>query len=397
VAAGQTETSEPATPPDVTPAVMTATVPAKVAADETAATASVAPVVAPVVAAPAAPPVVPVFYPWSGLKTEQDTFDWIQLKSGEWLKGKINSFYEETLEFDSEKMDLREFDWEDVIMVRSPRLNSLRFEKSGKADGSLLINATEVRVVSDDGTTTYPRAELLAITPTGRRERNHWSGKLSAGLNLRSGNTAETKYNVQATLNRRTPETRLSLDYLGNYTHTNGKTSEENQRFTATFDYFLSRKLYVRLPDAEYYRDPLQNIESRYTLGTGIGYDLISKNRLKWDVAVGPAYQVTKYTSVEAGQEGEEQSTALVLGTHVEVELTKQLDWILDYRGQFAKEGAGGAIQHANSTLEFEIHKRLTLDLSFIWDGVSNPKTGADGVTPVPNDYRLITSLGIDF
>src|SRR5215471_12187969 len=38
--------------------------------------------------------------------TGNDGFDWIELRSGEWLKGKIKSLQDEKLEFDSEELDL---------------------------------------------------------------------------------------------------------------------------------------------------------------------------------------------------------------------------------------------------------------------------------------------------
>ena len=47
--------------------------------------------------------------------------------------------------------------------------------------------------------------------------------------------------------------------------------------------------------------------------------------------------------------------------------------------------------------LGFEIRKRLKLDLSFVWDRITSPKTESDGITPTPDDFRLITSLGVDF
>jgi putative salt-induced outer membrane protein YdiY len=345
-----------------------------------------------------APAVVPGFYPWSGLRADQDTFDWIQLKSGEWLKGKIKGMQEYNLDFDSEKLDQLTFKWDDVRIVRSPMPNGLRFDQAGTVAGSLLITADEVNVISAEGTKTYPRADLLAITPTGEKERNHWSGKLTAGLNLRSGNTKETSYNVNATLQRRTPLTRLKLDYLGNFSDINGVTSEENQRFSTLFDYFLSRQWYVRFPDAEYYRDPLQNIKDRLTFGGAVGYDIFRTAKFEWDVSAGPAYSSTRFISVEAGKSPEERSMAGVFSTHLDWQVTDKIEWILDYRGQASgKKSSGGTTQHANSTVEFEVHKRLKLDVSFIWDRVGAPKTDLSGVTHNPDDFRLITSVGVDF
>src|SRR6185369_5914014 len=58
----------------------------------------------------------------------EESFDWIQLKSGEWLKGKIKSLQDEKLEFDSEELNLLTFDWKDIRALRSPRLQSVWIE-----------------------------------------------------------------------------------------------------------------------------------------------------------------------------------------------------------------------------------------------------------------------------
>lgn len=41
-------------------------------------------------------------------------FDWVQLTSGEWLKGEIKSMYNESVEFDSDKLNLLRIDLQDV-------------------------------------------------------------------------------------------------------------------------------------------------------------------------------------------------------------------------------------------------------------------------------------------
>ena len=223
-----------------------------------------------------------LFSAWDTGPSGDDGFDWIQLKSGEWLKGKVKSLQEEKLEFDSEELNLFTFDWKDIHTVRSPRLNSVRIEKLKPVDGSLIVTTNEVQVITPTATNTYPRADLLTIAPTGNRELDKWSGKISAGLSFRSGNT-------HATLQRRTPGTRLSLDYLGNYGKVNGVETEDNHWFSGQFDHFLSRRLYTRVPDIEYFRDPLQNLSHRLTVGAGVGYDLVKTPRTEWNVTVSPS------------------------------------------------------------------------------------------------------------
>lgn len=329
--------------------------------------------------------------------TGTDGFDWIQLKSGEWLKGKIKSLQDERLEFNSEELDLLSFDWESVRTVRSPRLVSVRIEKLKPVDGSILVTTNEVQVVTAASTNSYPRAELLAITPTGNREVDKWTGKLSAGVSFRAGNTRETDADVHASIQRRTPDTRLNLDYLGNYSKVNGEEVEQNHRFTGEFDYFLSRRLYIRVPEVEYVRDPFQNLDHRLTLGAGLGYDLVKTPRTEWNVTLSPSYQRNWFDSVETGDRTTADSAALVLSTRFDTELTQRLDFIFEYRGQLSRKETGNDTHHAMTTLEFEIHKRLKLDLSLVWDRTSNPQTEAGGGTPTPDDFRLITSLGIDF
>ena len=329
--------------------------------------------------------------------TGDDGFDWIQLKSGEWLKGHIKSLQDERLEFDSEELNLLTFDWKDIHTVRSPRLVSVRIEKLKPMDGSILVTTNEVQVVTATATNLYPRTNLLAITPTGNREVDKWTGKLSAGFSFRAGNTRETDVDIHTAIQRRTPDTRLNFDYLGNYGKINGEEVEQNHRFIGQFDYFLSRRLYVRVPDVEYYRDPLQNLDHRLTLGVGVGYDLVKTPRTEWNVTISPSWQRNWFDSVEAGESTTASSGALVLSTRFDTELTQRLDFIFEYRGQLTRKETGNDTHHAVTTLEFEIHKRLKLDLSFVWDRIGNPQAESSGATPTADDFRLITSLGVDF
>lgn len=326
-----------------------------------------------------------------------DGFDWIELKSGEWLKGRIKSLQNDLLEFDSEELNFLTFDWNKIRSVRSSRLVSVRIENLKPVDGTILVTTNQVAVVTPNSTNAYPRANLLAITPTGNREVDKWTGNVSAGVSFRSGNTRETDFNVQSTIKRQTPDTRLNFDYLGNYGKINGEEVEQNHRFIGRFDYFLSRRLYVRVPDVEYFRDPLQNLNHRMTVGAGVGYDLIKTPRSEWNVTLSPSWQRNWFDSVEPGDANTANSAALVMSTRFETELTHRLDFIFEYRGQLTRKDTGNDTHHAVTTLEFEIHKQLKLDLSLVWDRISYPKVEYDGVTPTPDDFRLITSLGVDF
>jgi len=329
--------------------------------------------------------------------TGNDGFDWIELKSGEWLKGRIKSMQQEKLEFDSEELDVHTWDWRDIRTVRSSRMQSMRFGDKEVIDGALLITGNKVQVVNAAGTNTFPRAKLLAITPTGNRERDKWSMDISLGMSSRQGNVSEVSNNSHFVLRRQTPLTRQEFEYIGNYGKIDGVVNKDDQRFLVNSDFYLTRQFFIRAPDLEYFHDAQQNIADRYTLGGSVGYDLIRTPRTELEFTLGPAYQRNIYTSVEPGTSTTASSLALVLGSTFDIELTKRLDFLFEYRGQFTSKATGSNLHHTMATLEFEIHKHLTLDLSLVWDRIAKSETGADGVKPKSDDLQFITSLGIHF
>jgi hypothetical protein len=142
-----------------------------------------------------------------------DGFDWIQLKSGEWLKGELRAMQDRKLDFTSKELKDQTFDWKDIRQVRSPRTMDALFLKGDKVSGTVTITPEQV-TVGGAVPESRPRDTLQSLTPGWAKERNYWSGKGSAGLTLRSGNTESIDYNAQAHLQRRTPATRLSLDYI---------------------------------------------------------------------------------------------------------------------------------------------------------------------------------------
>jgi len=56
---------------------------------------------------------------WGASSVFPKNFDWIQLTSGEWLKGDLKVFYTDSLDFESEELDLLTFDWMDIQQIRS--------------------------------------------------------------------------------------------------------------------------------------------------------------------------------------------------------------------------------------------------------------------------------------
>ena len=185
-------------------------------------------------------------FKWETSKPTVTDFDWIQLVSGEWLKGEIKSMFKEKLEFDSDKLDLLTLDWEDVKYLETHIPGRAFIEGHGRVVGYLEINQSEVIVTSGDTVQVFDRSELVSFITGGEEELDFWSAKLTLGLNVRSGNTDQIDYTAKANIKRQTSFSRFIADYIGNISSTSDIETTNNHRITATTDRFKTRRFFLR-------------------------------------------------------------------------------------------------------------------------------------------------------
>ncbi len=336
---------------------------------------------------------------WQPLAVE---YDWVQLTSGEWLKGEMKAMYSEKLEFDSDKLDLLTIDWEDVKFLKSHRHSHVNLETMGQVTGQLEVSGDNIKMTNGDKVLEFDRIEIISFAPAGDREIDLWALKFTVSLNIRSGNTKQVDYAAQASAKRRTAKSRLSIDYLGNISKTDvsGGTFEEtinNHRLNAGLDIYATRYFFYTPLTGEYYSDPFQNIDRRITLGVGVGYTFYDTAKLEWQINGGPAYISTRYISVLPGEDVKVTAPALTLGTDLDYEINSKTDFIFKYNLQASKAKVGGFTHHLIATIENELTGQLDLNVSFVWDRISQPTTDDTGNVPSPDDYRLLLGVSYSF
>ena len=333
---------------------------------------------------------------WQPPPPMPDEWDWIQLTSGEWLKGEIIAMYDENLEFDSDELDEMTLDWGDIQEIRSGGTMQIGFLKDVVATGKLFVDGDIVRVMGEEDQ-SFPRSDLLTITADTPKEINHWAGKITLGANIREGNTEQVEISSKASIKRRTPKNRVNFDYLGNFNRTFDEVAADNQRINAGWNRYFSKRFFWTPAYGEYYRDPFQNIASRWTLGMGLGYTMIDTKKIDWEVNGGLAYRTTQFDDVLEGESESANTPALVFGTIYDHELTKSIDFIFDYRFYIVNEESGTYTHHMLTGLEFELTSLFDFDITLVWDRIQDPREASDGIFPEQDDFRLTFGLGIDF
>jgi hypothetical protein len=334
---------------------------------------------------------------WKPPGVGNDGADWLQLKSGEWLRGDLKYIQNKELEFDSDEMDQQTLKLKDVRALYTAHRVFTQFENREPVYGQVVIS-NELVTVNGAEPLSLHRDLLLGITPSGgKRGINNWSGDFSLGLSLQSGNNEQTTVNTSAELARRTPNTTLLIDYLGNYSQVNNVQSANNDRVNTSYDVRLNHDWFLRPVQLEYYHDSLANISYRLTGGASVGYYIFDRTGLEWTVSAGPGYQYTRFSTVEDGQADTASTPAGVLTSNFKQDITQRLTFKQTWQSTFTEREAGQYTHHAVTTLEFEIKKHLNLDVSFIWDYLQNPQTRSDGAVPQKSDYYLTVGFGVRF
>jgi putative salt-induced outer membrane protein YdiY len=299
--------------------------------------------------------------------------------------------------FDSDELDELEIDWEDITALRSPRLHTYVFEGRRVYTGTASMTDERITVATEEKEYAFRRRELVRIVSGDQSELNWWSGDLSLGLTARSGNTDSTDLTGILDVTREAAITRFGVQYNGAISTLDNAETANNHRASLALDIYLSRRFFVTAPSVAYYRDKFVNIDMQVSPGLGLGYDLIKRKRIDWEIGLGVVYQYTQFISVTEDDDDEARDAAVVFSTDVELELTKDLDWDTSYELQLVVTDLGLTTHHLLSTFSFDVWGPLDLDITFSWDRVEQPTRRDDGSLPEKDDFRMSVGLGVEF
>ncbi|WP_297433083.1 DUF481 domain-containing protein [Sulfurimonas sp.] len=344
--------------------------------------------------------------------------DWMELQSGEWIRGSFKGMYSGKMEFDSEEFGLVKFDVSDVKQLitqgkstvslnkKMPNLRQLKNLKSvsslkqdKEVTGKLSFENGRFTITLNDGRTkSIPSNSISSVFAGEAKESNYWSANVFVGVDILSGNTQQVTITGKASAERRTSLTRFRTDYLSTYTKIdNDTTTTDNNRLTGTFDLYQTNHFYWRLASLEAIRDPFKNIRSKYTVGVGVGDDILYTNTIDWSVTMGSGYQHTTFDTVVSGEDATADTPLIFLDTRYKQSITTDVDFLLNYNMYIVNTASGSYVHHMEVSLETELISDLSVDLSLFWDRVEAPTTFDDGTRPGKNDFKTMLAIGYSY
>jgi hypothetical protein len=207
--------------------------------------------------------------------------DNVLLINGNTVTGEIESLEFGDLEYSTDSMGTVHIDWEDVVAITTNRRLQVEVSNGTRFFGNL-EGAQErfyINVVTEHGPVEMAMSRIVRITPidTSKQLIKRVEGDFSLGFNSQKGSEVTT-FNSSADIRYRTFDWLVGLKL--NTSITDQPSEETQARHTATLNYqrFRTNRWYT-----DWFTNWEQNdqlgIESRFSLGGGLGRYLIQTNR----------------------------------------------------------------------------------------------------------------------
>ncbi|GLT02756.1 hypothetical protein GCM10007897_41790 [Sphingobium jiangsuense] len=122
-----------------------------------------------------------------------------------------------------------------------------------------------------------------------------WDGKIELGGFRSTGSTSEFGISTSMGATRKGLKWTHALTANADYREANGETSVERilASYSPTYNFDPRNFAYALI---QYERDPIVGFDYRYTGSLGIGYTLISNDKVKLSTTLGPSLRETAYT-----------------------------------------------------------------------------------------------------
>jgi hypothetical protein len=236
--------------------------------------------------------------------------DQVVLNNGDTISGNIVKKDGDKLTLKSDFLGEVSMPWSAVRSVRSDADLTVVLPGGEAVQGKLNTSGNDLQVATAAGPRTAPLAGVGAIRNTGEQRTYErlqhprllelWTGYFDLGLSLARGNahtdTLATAFNASRIT--RTSKLTTYFNEIFASARINGVTESTASAIRGGWSYnhnISSRTFLGALNDYEH--DRFQNLDLRFVLGGGAGYNVIKKDRMRLDVLGGADYERENFMS----------------------------------------------------------------------------------------------------
>ena len=201
----------------------------------------------------------------------------VHLKGGSVLVGETGAVSGDVLKFKSDDLGEIEIKLANIKSIDQAKNHVVQYADGTKTDRLLVVKDGEFW----SGDAKLDMAKVKKIDPAPEA----WHGNINIAYNATRGNSYDNTAAVVANINRRWEKDRLNADFGYNYADS-GKTSSTKTKTADRWDaevkhdHFWLEKVY-HYEDARFERDEIQDLDSRFRLGVGAGYQWLENTEFE--------------------------------------------------------------------------------------------------------------------
>jgi putative salt-induced outer membrane protein YdiY len=233
-----------------------------------------------------------------------------------------------------------------------------------------------------------PVGSALPVQDKKEEPKNVWTGSLSLGGVLTTGNSETRNANMTADLVYRREKDRTTLGAIWTYSEEKNTTSDWNltdrrAALKAKYDYFLSQKSYI-WGNASIESDLAATLDLRTTVGAGYGYQWKETDTYKVSTEVGAAWFKEEF------DDGTDDDYITARGAYyMDWKINKT--WSLGQIGEVfpSVEDSDDFYARVDTRLKAQFTERFFGQLQWLYDYDNTPAAGKDR-----EDNRFLLGVG---
>lgn len=343
------------------------------------------------------PAALAAFCSLASLTTAQDQPppDKLTLKSGSILTGKLDYISADEVKIATDELDDQVVEWGDIANLESADF-LIGTDDDARYDAAILgVDGSNLRVRTEEGERTLPIERLEEVI--GGRSGVDWKGAISVGLFRSWGNTERRSANVNANATRRTADDRWIGDFKWNYEDVKQPTGvyQLNDRRTSgsiRYDHFIFGDDLFVYGRAFAESDFNANVDLRYTLDAGLGYQVVDMDDVGYSIQLGIGYIDTDFAETPGQPSDDSDSITGVASHNFNWEIVDDLEFLHNAQLTQSLEEKTELIIKADSRLRWTMIDDLFAEIQHLWDYNGAPPANTQRI-----DNRVFINLGYSF
>jgi putative salt-induced outer membrane protein YdiY len=326
--------------------------------------------------------------------------DQVVLKNGDRVTGSIIKKDDKNLTIKTDPFGMIAAPWDQVVSIIAEKPLNIALKDGRTLQGTFTSTDGKVEVTTSQTKINIALADLSTLRNADEQRAYErllhpgwgelWTGNGTVGFAGTAGNSQTLTFTTGLNASRATKRDKTSLYFsaIKASSLVNGVNSDsaEAVRGGIVYNHNVGPRLFLSaFNDYEY--DRFQNLDLRFVIGGGFGYQAMKSDRSKLDVVAGSAYNHSSYSTPLT-----QESAEFYWGEAYSLKLSSATTLTQNYRMFNNLKETGDYRISFDLGLSMKIAKWLTWNVSMSDRYLNNPAPGRK-----TNDFLYTTGIGIIF